>query len=85
MLLKKRNTVMNLVPSVSEDGYIQHFLDSVSLLKFCQPKEGARVLDLGTGGGFPGIPLKILRPDLEVVFLDAKKRDLNLLNTSKRI
>lgn len=59
---------------------IKHFLDSLSPLK----EEGCliegRVIDIGTGAGFPGIPLKIMMPALEVTLLDSLKKRLNFLD-----
>lgn len=51
------------------EGIEKHLVDSLTLLPFLEP--GERLLDLGSGGGFPGLPLKIVRPDLEVVSVDA--------------
>jgi 16S rRNA (guanine527-N7)-methyltransferase len=52
-----------------EEGIEKHLVDSLTLLPFLAT--GERLLDLGSGGGFPGLPLKIVRPDLEVVSVDA--------------
>ena len=57
----------------------KHFLDSLTVLSACSIKQGARVLDVGTGAGFPGIPMKIMRPDLEVTLLDGVNKKLNFL------
>lgn len=57
----------------------KHFLDSLTVLSACSIKEGAKVLDVGTGAGFPGIPMKIMRPDLEVTLLDGANKKLNFL------
>ncbi|MDR3600182.1 MAG: 16S rRNA (guanine(527)-N(7))-methyltransferase RsmG [Desulfosporosinus sp.] len=56
---------------------LKHFIDSMVLAKFIS---GASFLDLGTGAGFPGVPLKILRPDLEIVLMDSLKKRLNFLD-----
>ena len=66
---KRLNLTAITVPS---QVLTQHILDSLSILPFIQ---GQRVLDVGTGGGFPGIPLAICRPDVAVTLLDcvAKK------------
>jgi 16S rRNA (guanine527-N7)-methyltransferase len=50
---------------------MRHFLDSLSVLRVVQPAAGARMIDVGTGGGFPGIPLKIVCPSLNLTLLEA--------------
>ncbi|MGH7908441.1 MAG: 16S rRNA (guanine(527)-N(7))-methyltransferase RsmG, partial [Thermodesulfobacteriota bacterium] len=51
---------------------INHFLDSITTLPFIS--EGSKVLDIGSGAGFPGIPLRIVRPSLEVILLDSVQK-----------
>ena len=55
---------------------LKHFIDSMVLAKFIS---GATFADLGTGAGFPGVPLKILRPDLDIVLMDSLKKRLDFL------
>jgi 16S rRNA (guanine527-N7)-methyltransferase len=57
----------------------KHFLDSLTLLLLPLWEGPLRVLDLGTGAGFPGLPLKIVRPELEVVLLDATRKKVAFL------
>lgn len=57
----------------------KHFLDSLTLLSHCKIKQGAKVIDVGTGAGFPGVPLKIMRPDLEMTLLDGLNKRLVFL------
>jgi 16S rRNA (guanine527-N7)-methyltransferase len=52
----------------------RHFLDSLSLLQVLVPLRGARVLDVGSGAGFPGIPLKICRPEIELTLLEPREK-----------
>ena len=59
------------------DVILKHFIDSMILSKFVS---GVSFADLGTGAGFPGIPLKILRPDLDVVLMDSLKKRLDFLD-----
>jgi 16S rRNA (guanine527-N7)-methyltransferase len=57
---------------------IKHFVDSLLPLAMI-PQETKKIMDLGTGGGLPGIPLKIARPDLEVVLLDSSRKKTSFL------
>lgn len=66
------NAKVNLISRRDEENvWESHILHSLSLLFFVHPPERARMLDLGTGGGLPGLPLAILRPDLELLLVDA--------------
>lgn len=61
---------------------VKHFVDSLTALDDDVHifKQGAKLLDLGTGAGFPGIPLAIMRPDLEIVLFDSLQKRLNFLS-----
>lgn len=56
---------------------IQHFADAMRLVRFLGLPQGCRVIDVGTGAGFPGVPIKLLRSDIDLTLLDAsgKKTD----------
>ena len=70
-MLIEKNKVMNLTAITQYEEVLEkHFLDSLSLINVCDPT-GKRILDLGTGAGFPGIPLKIVFPDTEMVLVDS--------------
>ncbi len=72
------NRFANLTAIIdAEEMAEKHFLDTVPLVPLiCQ---NARVLDIGAGGGFPGIPLKVLRPDLRVTLIEAARKKTNFL------
>ena len=78
--LLRWNETRNLTGITDPDGIAEkHFLDSVLLLKCLEIPEGALLLDLGTGAGFPGIPLKIMRPDLRFILLDSLRKRVEFL------
>lgn len=79
-LLTEWNRKINLT-ALKEPEEIEekHFLDSILILKFVKIPPEAKLIDIGTGAGFPGVPLKILRPDLHLTLLDGLKKRLNFL------
>jgi 16S rRNA (guanine527-N7)-methyltransferase len=77
-LLLEWNQRINLTRIIDpHEVILKHFIDSMVLSKFIS---GVSFLDLGTGAGFPGVPLKILRPDLDIVLMDSLKKRLNFLD-----
>jgi 16S rRNA (guanine527-N7)-methyltransferase len=55
----------------TENVFERHILHSLSILKYIQPKKKAKCLDIGTGGGLPGIPIKIAHPDIYMTMIDS--------------
>ena len=80
-LLLETNKVMNLT-AITDPGEVavKHMADSLSCSDERYFPKDASLLDLGTGAGFPGIPLAIFRPDLTVTFFDSLQKRLNFLN-----
>ena len=77
LLTEWNATRMNLTRLTSpRDVAVKHFLDSLALLTLRTPPPGARVLDVGTGAGLPGLALKIARPDLNVTLMDGTAKKL---------
>ena len=60
---------------------IKHFVDSIIYSKMAMLKKGNKILDLGTGAGFPGIPFSILYPEKKIFLIDSLKKKINFLNT----
>lgn len=68
-----------------EEIAVKHFLDSILLLKAVDMPERATLVDVGTGAGFPAIPLKIVRPDLRVTLLDSLNKRVSFLAEVSRL
>lgn len=80
-MLVEKNKVMNLTAITEFDEVIEkHFLDSLSLCKVMDLDTEISVLDMGTGAGFPGIPLKIAFPKLNVVLADSLNKRILFLD-----
>ncbi len=84
-MLIEKNKVMNLTAITDyEDVVIKHFLDSLSIVKssdaLCLINKGCSVIDIGTGAGFPGIPLKIAFPSVRLTLMDALNKRIGFLN-----
>ena len=78
-LLLEWNEKINLTAITDENEIIlKHFVDSLTICKYLENKNS--LIDVGTGAGFPGIPVKIVRPDLKIVLLDSLNKRVKFLN-----
>ena len=78
-MLIEKNKVMNLTAITDRDEVVlKHFIDSIALAKYCD-FSNQKVIDVGTGAGFPGIPLKILFPELEMTLFDSLNKRIKFL------
>lgn len=83
-LLVEKNKVMNLTAITEYDEVVvKHFLDSISIGKYVDFKDGESLIDVGTGAGFPGIPLKITYPELDITLLDSLNKRIKFLGEVK--
>ena len=82
-LLVEQNKTMNLTAITDPDGIaVKHFADSISVLSAAEIPQGARILDVGTGAGFPGIPLLIMRPDIDLTMIDSTAKKLKYVENT---
>ena len=78
-LLIEWNKKVNLTAITKPDEIIlKHFVDSLTISKYIS--DGTKVVDVGTGAGFPGIPLKIVRQDVDITLLDSLQKRINFLD-----
>ena len=79
-LYKDWNSKINVISRKDIDAlYLHHVLHSLTMVPYYQFIEGAEILDLGTGGGFPGIPLAIFYPDVQFTLIDGTAKKLKVV------
>lgn len=79
--LVEKNKVMNLTGITDfQEVILKHFIDSLTITKIIDMNRVQTLIDVGTGAGFPGIPIKIAFPQIDVVLLDSLNKRLNFLN-----
>lgn len=80
-MLVEKNKVMNLTAITEYDEVVlKHFIDSIVIYKRISDDNVKSIMDVGTGAGFPGIPLKILFPDIKLTLLDSLNKRILFLN-----
>lgn len=79
-LLIEWNEKINLTAITQPDEIVmKHFVDSLALYKYIDIKDDSKIIDVGTGAGFPGVALLIANPKLDVTLLDSTKKKLNVI------
>lgn len=79
-LLLEKNKVMNLTRITDEEEIIiKHFVDSLMIAKVVEMEKAESLIDVGTGAGFPGIPIKIMWPEIKVTLLDSLDKRVGFL------
>lgn len=83
---KEWNDKINVISRKDIDNlYLHHILHSLTIAKFIQFKDGSKILDLGTGGGFPAVPLAIMFPNVSFTAIDGTRKKITVVNEVKEI
>lgn len=79
-MLAETNRSFNLTAITEPDDMtVKHFADCLALFRYADIPEGAKIIDVGTGAGFPGLVLKLFRPDINMTFLDSTRKKLGFI------
>ena len=82
-ILIQWNEKMNLTAITEPNAVVtRHFADSLTFLSAVKPQENASLIDIGSGAGFPGLALKIARPDMDITLLDGTNKRITFLNAA---
>lgn len=80
-LLKEWNEKINLTAITEDEAIIKkHFIDCIKAFKFGEVKDDISIIDVGTGAGFPGLPIGIMNENINVLLLDSLNKRINFLN-----
>ena len=83
---KEWNDKINVISRKDIDNlYLHHILHSLTIAKFIKFKDGSKILDLGTGGGFPAVPLAIMFPNVSFTAIDGTRKKITVVNEVKAI
>ena len=66
----------------TDDIIVKHYIDSVMILKYFDIPENSKIIDIGTGAGFPALPIYIMRKDLKITFLDSSSKKINFIRNA---
>jgi len=81
--LTTENTKYNLTAITDLDNIIaKHYIDSIIILKYIDIPENSMIIDIGAGAGFPSVPLRIFRKDLDITFLDSSEKKINFIKNA---
>ncbi len=81
--LVETNKVLNLTRITEPDEIVvKHFIDSLAVCKYCEIVDGMKICDVGTGAGFPGVPLLIVNPCVKMTLMDSTRKKLDFLRAA---
>lgn len=82
VMLKEESAQYNLIGPMDDMKIVKYlFIDSLAFLRYFPIKPGDRIIDIGSGAGFPGVVLKLMTPEIEMTFLDSSGKKINFLKT----